>query len=95
MTMTRAQPTLRTPPRRDVGSTHTEVDPVQLGAALRELALQAYQLIRAEDRLQHESELTEVHSRIIQLERRLGEQDLYSLASYVSALRQRVEEYLA
>ncbi len=94
MTMTRAQPTLRTPLRRDTGSIRAEVDPAQLGATLRELALQAFRLIRAEDRLEHESELTEVHSRIVQLERRLDEQDLYSLASYVSALRQRVEEYL-
>ena len=95
MTMTRAQPTLRTLPRREMGTTRTEVDAAQLGDSLRELALEAHRLVRAENRLEHESELADVHSRIVQLERRLDEQDLYSLASYVSALRQRVEEHLA
>ena len=40
-------------------------------------------------------ELTEVLARIVQLERSLDQQDLGGLASYVSALRQRVEERLA
>jgi hypothetical protein len=105
MTMTRAQPTLRTPPWRDAGNGNFDLDPAHLGATLRELALRAHQLVRATDASRTapgpvasdlEQELTEVHSRIIQLERSIEEQDLGdNLASYVSALRQRVEERLA
>jgi hypothetical protein len=96
MTMTRAQPTLRTPPRRDAGSGHFDLlDPSQLSATLRELAMRAHQLVRAGDATAHEQELTEVHTRIVQLERSLDKQDLGDLASYVSALRQRVEQHLA
>ncbi len=98
MTMTRAQPTLRTPPRRDAGSGHFDLlDPSQLSATLRELAMRAHQLVRARrrDGPPTNEELTEVHSRIVQLERSLDKQDLGDLASYVSALRQRVEQHLA
>jgi hypothetical protein len=96
MTMTRAQPTVRTPPRRDAGSENFDLDPARLGATLRELAMRAHQLVRATDPTAQEQELTEVHSRIVRLERSLREQDLGDdLASYVSALRQRVEERLA
>jgi len=107
MMMTRAQPTLWTPPRHDAGSGNfdLELDPAHLGATLRELALRAYQLVRATDATRTapgpvasdlEQELTEVHARIVQLERSLNEQDLGDdLTSYVSALRQRVEERLA
>jgi hypothetical protein len=95
MMMTRAQPTLRTPPRRDAGSGYFDHDPAYLSATLRELAMRAHYLVRAADTTAHEQELTEVHSRIVQLERNLNEQDLGDLASYVSALRQRVEERLA
>jgi len=95
MTMTRAQPTLRTPPRRDTGSGHFDLDAADLSATLRELAMRAHQLVRATDASKREQELTEVHARIVQLERSLDQQDLGGLASYVSALRQRVEERLA
>jgi hypothetical protein len=102
--MTRAQPTLRTPPRREAESGHFDLDPANLGATLRELAMQAHQLVRATDVTRRapgpiasdqERELTEVLARIVQLERTLDEQDLGDLASYVSALRHRVEERLA
>ncbi len=93
--MTRAQPTLRTPPRRDAGSGHLELDAARLSATLRELAMRAHQLVRATDSSAQEQELTEVHGRIVQLERSLDGQALGDLPSYVSALRQRVEERLA
>jgi hypothetical protein len=105
MMMTRAQPTLRTPPRRDAGSGHFDLDAAHLSATLRELAMRAHQLVRATDGSRttprsdvsdQEQELTDVHARIVQLERSLDDQDLGDdLASYVSALRQRVEERLA
>jgi hypothetical protein len=41
-----------------------------------------------------ERELIELHSEIIQLQRGLRAQDLGTLGAYVSALRQRIEEYL-
>jgi hypothetical protein len=102
MTMTRAQPTLRTPPRRDAGSGNFDLDPAHLGATLRELAMRAHQLVRTTSAAPGpvesdlEQELTDVLARIVQLERSLTEQDLGDdLVSYVSALRQRVEEHLA
>jgi hypothetical protein len=73
-----------------------DLDPAHLGATLRELAMRAHQLVRATEAPAQEQELTKVHSRIVQLERSLGQQDLGDdLTSYVSALRQRVEERLA
>jgi hypothetical protein len=93
--MTRAQPTLRTPPRRDGGSGQFDLDAADLSATLRELAMRAHQLVRTTDAPKREHELTEVLGRIIQLQRSLDQQELGSLATYVSALRQRVEERLA
>jgi hypothetical protein len=93
MVLTRAQPTLRTQPRRDAVSGY--VDPASLSATLRELAMEAHRLVRATDGADHEQELTEVHERIVQLERSLDQHKLGDLATYVSALRQRVEEHLA
>ncbi len=93
--MTRAQPTLRTPARREAGGGHFDLDPARLSATLRELAMRAHKLVRAADSPAQERELTEVHGRIVQLERSLDGQELGDLASYVSALRQRVEERLA
>ena len=102
MIMRQAQPTLRKPPRRDQGS--SEHDPAKLGATLRELALRAHHLVRATDGSASEAgpgaddseqELTEVHAQIVHLQRNLGAHQLDDLATYVSALRERVEERLA
>jgi hypothetical protein len=41
-----------------------------------------------------ELELADVHEQVLHLERRLRAQNLDSLAGYVSALRQKVGEYL-
>jgi hypothetical protein len=109
ITMARAQPTLRTPPRRDAESGNSNIysnlDAAHLSATLRELAMRAHQLVRATDPARSapgpmpsdlERELTEVYSRIVQLERSLDEQEVGNgLASYVSALRQRVAERLS
>ena len=42
-----------------------------------------------------EEELTEVHAQIVRLQRNLGSHQLDDLATYVAALRERVEECLA
>ena len=56
MTMTRAQPTLRTPPRRDAGSGHIDLDAADLSATLRELAMRApSSSARPTDRISDES----------------------------------------
>jgi hypothetical protein len=96
--MKQAQPALRKPPRRDQGS--SDFDPAKLGSSLRELALRAHKLVRAVDESgpganDAERELTEVHAQIVRLQRNLGAHQLDDLATYVSALRQRVEECLA
>jgi hypothetical protein len=108
--MTRAQPVLRTPPRRDAesgnnNSSNSNLDAAHFSATLRELAMRAHQLVRATDPSQTgpvpmaadlKRELTEVHSQIVTLERSLDEQEVGNgLASYVSALRQRVAERLS
>jgi len=105
--MTRAQPVLRTPPRRDAesGNNNSNLDAGHLSATLRELAMRAHQLVRATDPARTgpgpmapelQRELIEVHSQIIKLERSLDEQEVgKDLASYVSALRQRVAERLS
>jgi len=107
MILRQAQPTLYKPPRRDQGS--GEHDPAKLSAKLRELAVWAHHLVRATDasgsepRLgadleiasDREHELIKVHVQIVQLQRNLHAQNLESVATYVSALRRRVEEYLA
>jgi hypothetical protein len=108
--MRRAQPVLRTPPRRDAesgnnNSSNSNLDAGHLSATLRELAMRAHQLVRATDptrtgpgpmALDLQRELIEVHSQIIKLEQSLDEQEVGNgLASYVSALRQRVAERLS
>jgi hypothetical protein len=83
-------------------------DPADLSASLRELAVRAHRLVRSADERSPQSradvdpgflfnlerELLELHTEIAQLERRLRAQNLANLVAYVSALRQRVEEYL-
>jgi hypothetical protein len=96
--MKNAQPTLRKPPRRDIG--HSELEPSKLGTTLRELAVRAHQLVRVLDtadmpREEAEQELAEVHTQIVRLQRSLNAQQLSELATYVSALRQRVAECLS
>jgi hypothetical protein len=85
-----------------------EHDPASLSATLRTLAVRAHRLVRVMDETRSrpasdinagelfnlERELTELDSEIIQLQRRLRAHDLGNLTAYVSALRQRVEEYL-
>ena len=98
MIMNKAQPTFRKPPLRDQES--SDLDPAKLSATLRELALRAHQLVRAMDgsgsgAVGSEEELMEVHSQIVRLQRNLGSHQLEDLATYVSALRERVEECLA
>ena len=98
MIMNQAKPTLRKPPLRDQGS--SDLDPAKLSTTLRELALRAHQLVRAMDGSGpgadgSEEELTEVHAQIVRLQRNLGSHQLDDLATYVAALRERVEECLA
>jgi hypothetical protein len=102
MIMRQAKTSLRKPPRRDQGT--SDHDPAQLSASLRELALRAFQLVRARDESTSESEhgadcsereLKDVHGRIVQLQRALRAHHMDDLAAYVTALRERVEERLA
>ena len=91
-----AQPTLRKPPRRDQGK--TDFEPSKLGSTLRELAVRAHQLVRALDTSDHSAEkakeLAEVYAQLVRLQRVLNAHQLDELATYVSALRQRVAECL-
>jgi len=93
---------LRKPHRRDQGN--SDHDPAQLSASLRELALRAFQLVRAKDESVSnfvrggdcsEQELKDVHGQLIQLQRVLRAQRMDDLAAYVTALRERVEECLS
>ena len=98
MIVNQAKPTLRKHPARDQGS--RDLDPAKLGTTLRELALRAHQLVRATDGSGpgadgSEEELTEVLTQIVRLQRNLGSHQLDDLATYVAALRERVEETLA
>ncbi len=95
--MNQAQLTLRKPSLRDQGS--SDLDPATLSTTLRDLALRAHQLVRATDESgpgaeRTEEELAEVHAQIVHLQRNLGSHQLDDLATYVSALRERVEECL-
>ena len=106
MLLKEAHPTIHKLRRREAAG--LEHDPASLGAELRELAVRAHRLVRAMDETRSrpasdldagelfnlERELIELHSEIIQLQKRLCTQDLGTLAAYVSALRQRIEEYL-
>jgi hypothetical protein len=98
MIMDQAQPTLRKPPLRDQGSGN--LDPAKLSTTLRELALRAHQLVRAIDGSGPgadgaEEELTELLAQIVRLQRNLRSHQLVDLATYIAALRERVEECLA
>jgi hypothetical protein len=107
MLLKEAAPTLQRPRRREPAV--IESDPAALSASLRELAVRAHRLVRSADGLRSrstsdadpgfrfnlEQELSELRCEIAQLERRLKAQNLVGLASYVSALRQRVAESLA
>jgi hypothetical protein len=98
MIMKHAKTVLRMPPVRDQGS--SELDPETLSTTLRELALRAHQLVRTSDGSgpgteSSEDELSEVHAQIVRLQRNLGSHELEDLATYVTALRERVEECLA
>jgi hypothetical protein len=97
-----AKTTIRKPPRRDQGPSNH--DPAQLSASLRELALRAFQLVRARDGSASEfgrgadyseNDLNDVHAQIVQLQRELRAHHMDDLAAYVTALRERVEECLA
>jgi hypothetical protein len=72
-----------------------------MSASLRELALRAHELVRATGEARsgsaasaRESKLIELHAQIVQLERNLGAHRGDDLATYVAALRERVEECL-
>ena len=95
MIMNQAQPTLRKPSLRDQGS--GDLDPAKLSSTLRELATRAHELVRATDGPGPgaDESLVEVHAQIVRLQRNLGSHRLDDLATYVSALRERVEESLA
>lgn len=72
-------------------------DPAQVSAALRDLAVKAHGLVRTSEdagSVGCQAELKEVHQRILVLQRDLRAQRLDSLAKYVAALRERVEERL-
>jgi hypothetical protein len=78
-------------------------DPAKLGRILRELTLQAYDLLRKVDTSASEigsgaaesiQALTEVHAKIVQLQADLHAQQLNNLAAYVTVLRERVENGL-
>ena len=104
MISTRAKPTRRTPPhpRRNAGTRNTFHDPAELSTTLRELAVSAHRAVRARQVLQSnpeadadliadsDRELSELHARIVQLQRSVHSQSLSGLAPYVEALRQKV-----
>jgi hypothetical protein len=94
--MKSAQSTLRKPPRREHGK--SDFEPSKLGSTLRDLAVRAHQLVRdldtSDSRAEKAQELAEVHAQIVRLQRVLNANQLDELATYVSALRQRVAECL-
>ena len=106
MLLKEAQPTLQKPRRSEPAV--IAHDPAALSDSLRELAVRAHRVVRSTEKSRSqprsetdpghlfnlEQELFELHSEIARLERRLKAQNLADLATYVSALRQRVEEYL-
>jgi len=107
MLLKHAQPTAQRARRRE--SIAVEHDPAALSASLRELAVRAHRLVRSADEqklkagsetdpgilFNLERELSELHTELVYLERRLRAQDLAGLVTYVFALRQRIEENLA
>jgi hypothetical protein len=77
-------------------------DVAQISASLRELAVRAHRLVRTSEDAdfaaisdENRAELIDVHTRIVELHRQLGAQRLSQLGSYVSALRERIQERLA
>jgi hypothetical protein len=98
MIMKQAKPTLRNLPRRELGS--SDLDPAKLSTMLRELASRAHELVRAVDASfpgtadSEQAELAKVYAHILSLQRNLGSHQQDDLGMYVSALRERVEEYL-
>lgn len=93
-----AQTTLRKQSRRDHGS--CDLDPAKLSSTLRELAMRAHHLVRAMNAPavasdENERELGDVHAQIVRLQRDLGSHHLGGLATYVAALKERVEECLS
>jgi len=86
-----------------------ESDPAYLSATLRDLALRTHQAVRTMGDARSgdgpaslevvvhspsRHDWTDLYSQIVQLERTLDAQHLDSLASYVAALRQQVENCL-
>jgi hypothetical protein len=83
-----------------------ESDPAYLSAKLRELALRTYHAVRmksdpgpadGQQSVLHSlsrHDWADLHSQIVQLERALDARRLESLASYVAALRQKIENCL-
>ena len=104
MISTPAKPSRRTPPhpRRNQGTRNVFHDPAELSTALRELAVRAHHAVRASQALrsnpeadadlvaESDRELSELHVRIVQLQRSVHSQSLTGLAPYVEALRQKV-----
>ena len=108
MLLKEAQPTLQKPRRREPAS--VEHDPASLSAKLRELAVRAHRLVRAIDETRSRPASRARCRSALQPGTRADRaatprsssssgdfdaQNLGDLAAYVSALRQRVEEYLA
>jgi len=86
-----------------------ESDPAYLSAKLRELALRTYRAVRSLDAARSDDDApgrglvfdlpsrqnwTDLHTQIVQLERAFDAQHLDLLASYVAALREKVENCL-
>jgi len=108
MLVQQLEPISRKSLRRNV--VRAESDPAYLSATLRELALRTYHAVRTEgdarsgngpagpevvfDSLSRR-DWTDLHTQIEELERAFNAQHLDLLASYVAALRQKVENYLA
>jgi hypothetical protein len=95
--MKQAQTQLRKVTRRDPGD--SDLDPAKFGVALREVALRAHHLVRASDGPARGTngsaqELRAVHAEIVHLQKSLGGHRMSDLATYVSALKERVEECL-
>jgi hypothetical protein len=104
MISTRALPTRRsTPqPRRKLATAQAFQDPADLSDALRALAVSAHRAVRASQALRSSAEpaaeklaasrrvLSELHSRIVQLQRSVSSQALSGLTPYVEALRRKV-----
>jgi hypothetical protein len=105
--MQHVQPISRTPLLRS--GLRAESDPAYLSATLRELALRTYHAFQTKGDARSGNgpasaevvfhslsrhDWTDLHSQIVQLERTLDAQHLDLLASYVAALRQKVENCL-